>query len=133
MALKILSWSLRLIAAAIMLQTLFFKFTAHPESVQLFTQLGAEPWGRIGTGVVELVASILILIPITTYIGSILAIGLMSGAIFSHLTVLGISYGGDALLFTYAVVVFLASLMLLYLERQKVFGLLRKYTTFFPR
>jgi uncharacterized membrane protein YphA (DoxX/SURF4 family) len=129
---NILTWTLRLIAAAIMLQTLFFKFTAHPESVALFTELGVEPWGRVGTGIVELVASIFILIPVTSYIGSILAIGLMSGAILSHLTVLGISYGGNPLLFIYAVIVFVACTILLYLEKEKLFGLLKKYTGFIP-
>ena len=129
---KILIWILRVVAAVIMLQTLYFKFTSHPESVELFTELGIEPWGRIGTGVIELIASILILIPVTSYLGAILAIGLMSGAIFSHLTVLGISYGGDPLLFIYAVIVFIACAVLLLLEREKIFDLLRKYTRILP-
>ncbi len=129
---KILTWILRLIAAVIMLQTLFFKFTAHPESVELFTELGIEPWGRIGTGVIELIASILILIPVTSYLGAILAIGLMAGAIFSHLTVLGVSYGGNPLLFIYAVIVFVAGAILLFLEREKIFGFVRKYTRILP-
>jgi uncharacterized membrane protein YphA (DoxX/SURF4 family) len=125
-------WTLRIVAAVIMLQTLFFKFTAHPESVQLFSELGVEPWGRIATGILELFASILILIPPTSYLGSILAVGLMSGAIFSHLTVLGVSYGGSPLLFTYAVVVFLASAILLYLDKKRLLGLFRKYSKIFP-
>jgi hypothetical protein len=63
-------WLLRILAAIIMLQTLYFKFTAHPQSVKLFTELGMEPWGRIGVGTFELIASILLLIPRTTYIGA---------------------------------------------------------------
>ena len=129
---KIVTWILRLVAAVIMLQTLFFKFTGHPESVELFTELGIEPWGRIGTGVIELIASILILIPTTTYLGAILAIGLMSGAIFSHLTVLGVSFGGSPLLFIYAVIVLIACAILLFFEREKIFGLVRKYTRILP-
>src|SRR5260221_1432550 len=86
----VLFWIARIIAAMIMLQTLYFKFSGAEESIQLFSQLGIEPWGRIGTGVLELIASILILIPSTIWMGSLLAIGLMAGAIFSHLTVLGI-------------------------------------------
>jgi uncharacterized membrane protein YphA (DoxX/SURF4 family) len=111
-------WVLRLLAAAIMLQTLYFKFTAHPQSVKLFTELGLEPYGRIGIGIMELIASILILYPKTTGIGAVVGIGLMSGAIFFHLTVLGIVFDGDAILFTYAVIVFVccAALALIYLK-----------------
>jgi len=116
----IIKWLLRGIAALIMLQTLYFKFTAQPESVQLFGMLGMEPWGRIGTGVGELIAAILILYPPTSWIGAGLGLGLMSGAIFFHLTILGVFFGGDALLFSYALIVFAASGILLYLEREKL-------------
>src|SRR3974377_408048 len=90
MTITVLSWLLRIIAAAILLQTLFFKFTAAPESVYIFTKVGAEPWGRIGSGIVELIAAILLLAPRFTWLGSLLAVGVMSGAILSHLTILGI-------------------------------------------
>ncbi|NOS56897.1 MAG: DoxX family protein [Cyclobacteriaceae bacterium] len=116
----IIKWLLRVIAALIMLQTLYFKFTAQPESVQLFGMLGMEPWGRIGTGVGELIASLLILFPPTSWIGAGLGLGLMSGAIFFHLTILGVFFGGDALLFSYAVIVFVASGILLYLDKEKL-------------
>ena len=69
------SWALRLIAAVILLQTLYFKFTAAPESVYIFTKVGAEPWGRIGSGVVELIAAILLLAPRTTWLGALIALG----------------------------------------------------------
>ncbi|MFL5748689.1 MAG: DoxX family protein [Niastella sp.] len=106
-------WILRLLAAVIMLQTLYFKFTGHPQSVALFTQLGMEPWGRIGTGVLELIASVLILYPRTTGWGAALGLGLMSGALFFHLTKLGIVFDGDAVLFTYALITFVCCLLLL--------------------
>ena len=122
----IVTWLLRLLPAVIMLQTLYFKFTAHEESVQLFTVLGMEPWGRIGTGVLELIASILILYPRTTGLGAVLGLGLMSGAIFFHLTVLGVKYGGDYTLFIYAVIVFVCCVFLLFFYRSHVFGLIRK-------
>jgi uncharacterized membrane protein YphA (DoxX/SURF4 family) len=108
----IFTWALRLLAAVIMLQTLYFKFTGHEQSVALFTQLGMEPWGRIGTGVLELIASILILYPRTTGWGAALGLGLMSGAIFFHLTKLGIVFAGDAVLFIYAVITFVCCLIL---------------------
>ncbi|WP_205685608.1 DoxX family membrane protein [Flavipsychrobacter stenotrophus] len=79
---NIFLWVLRLVAAYILLQTLRFKFGAAPESVYIFTKVGMEPWGRIGSGVVELIASVLILIPRTTAFGALMAIGTMSGAIF---------------------------------------------------
>jgi len=109
----ILSWILRVLAAVIMLQTLFFKFSGAEESIYIFSTLGMEPWGRIGTGVVELIASVLILIPRTTPIGAILGLGVMSGALFFHLTKLGIEVKGDhGQLFIYALIVFLSCLVL---------------------
>jgi uncharacterized membrane protein YphA (DoxX/SURF4 family) len=119
------TWVLRLIAAYIMLQTLYFKFTAQPESVQLFTLLGMEPWGRIGTGVAELLAAILILIPRTTLPGAFMGLGLMGGAIFFHLTKLGINFGGDVVLFIYAVITFVCCLGLIIISRRNIPQLLK--------
>jgi uncharacterized membrane protein YphA (DoxX/SURF4 family) len=123
----ILIWALRLVTAIILLQTLFFKFSAAPESVALFTKIGIEPWGRIGTGVLELIASILILYPRTTGWGSTLAMGLMAGALFFHLNgTLGLKWYGDYTLFIYALTVFICSGILAFLFRFQVllvFGL----------
>lgn len=106
----ILYWVLRILAAVILLQTLFFKFSGAEESIYIFSTLGMEPWGRIGTGIVELVASILILLPRTTAFGAVLAVGTMSGAIFFHLTRLGIEVRGDhGQLFIYALLVFISA------------------------
>ena len=112
---------LRVVAAAILCQTLFFKFTAAPESVHIFTKLGLEPWGRIGSGVVELIASILLFIPRMTWLGAALALGTMCGALASHLTKLGIVVQDDGgLLFCLAVIVALSSLALLWLHRKAI-------------
>src|ERR1700759_2711744 len=92
---NLLGWICRIAAAAILVQTLFFKFTAAPESVYIFTRIHAEPWGRIGSGVVELISAVLMLIPRTVWAGALLALGVMAGAIVSHLTVLGIEVMGD--------------------------------------
>src|SRR6266481_3191616 len=117
----VLSWVLRITAAIILLQTLFFKFTAAPESVYIFTKVGAEPWGRIGSGVVELLAAVLILTPRFTWLGSVLALGVMAGAILSHLTILGIGVQGDkGLLFALAVIVFVSSAVNLVLHRNAI-------------
>ena len=116
-----LLWLLRVIAAVIMLQTLYFKFSASPESVYIFTKVGMEPWGRIASGVAELIASILILVPRTSWIGAFMAMGVMSGAIFFHLTKLGIVVMNDGgQLFVYALVVFVCSLLILFINRQTV-------------
>lgn len=118
---NLVTWMLRIVAAFIMLQTLYFKFTAQPESVYIFSTLGMEPAGRIGTGIVELVASILLLVPRTTWIGALLGLGTMSGALFFHLTKLGIQVNGDGgQLFLYAITTFICCLVLLILQRQKV-------------
>ena len=121
----ILTWALRIVAAVILLQTLYFKFTAHPQSVELFTKLGMEPWGRIGTGVCELIASILILIPRTTLLGALMGLGLMAGAIFFHLTSLGIYFGGDIGLFLYAVITFFCCAALIIIYRRNIPQLLK--------
>ena len=117
----VLSWVCRLSAAVILLQTLYFKFSAAPESVYIFTKVHAEPWGRIGSGVVELIAAILLLIPRTAWAGAVLALGVMAGAIFSHLTVLGIEVMGDGgTLFFLALTVFLTSAVALFLDRGRI-------------
>jgi hypothetical protein len=112
---KIIVWALRIIAALIMLQTLYFKFSAAPQSVHLFTILGMEPWGRIGIGVLELIASALILFPRTTFFGALLGMGLMAGAMFFHFTKLGIYFDGDPWLFIYALTTFVCCCLLVVL------------------
>ncbi|MBI3137923.1 MAG: DoxX family protein [Sphingobacteriales bacterium] len=115
---KIIPLVLRIAAALILLQILYFKFTAHPESVALFTKLGVEPWGRIGTGVFELIAGILLLLPPTVFAGALTGIGLMSGAIFSHLTIIGVDSAGDGgQLFILAIIVWICCAVLLWIYR----------------
>jgi len=117
----ILFWVLRVLAAVILLQTLFFKFSGAEESVYIFSTLGIEPWGRIGTGIVELIASILLLLPRTTAFGAVLALGTMSGALFFHLTRLGIEVRGDhGQLFLYALLVFGSCLILTWSFRKQL-------------
>lgn len=116
--LVILDWLARILAAAILLQTLFFKFTGSAESVYIFTAVGQEPWGRYGSGVVELIASILLLLPRTAAFGALLALGTMSGAIFFHLTKLGLVVQDDGgLLFGLAIVVLACAAFTLWLHR----------------
>src|SRR5262249_47109783 len=119
----IASWALRSIAAVILLQTLFFKFTGAKESIYIFSTLGMEPWGRIGIGVVELIASLLILLPSTVAFGALLSLGVISGAIFFHLTRLGITLplvDDHGELFALAVVVFVCTAAVLFLHRQEL-------------
>lgn len=116
---NIFSWLLRITAAVIFLQTLFFKFTASEESVYIFSTLGMEPFGRIGSGVAELVAAILLLVPRTTVYGVLLGLGIMAGAIASHVFVLGIEVKADGgLLFALAVVSFVCCAILAYLNKK---------------
>jgi uncharacterized membrane protein YphA (DoxX/SURF4 family) len=118
-------WILRILAALILLQTLFFKFSGAEESIYIFSTIGMEPWGRIGTGVLELIAALLILFPLTTAIGAALAMGLMAGAIFFHLTKLGINVKDDGgLLFTYALVVFISCAILVVVYRKDLVNFL---------
>ena len=117
---RILSWVVRGTAAVILLQTLFFKFTAAPESVYIFSTLGIEPWGRIGSGVVELIAAVLILLPATVIWGALLSLTVISGAIVAHLTRLGIALtlvDDHGELFALAVIVFVCSAITAFLHR----------------
>ena len=118
---KVTSWIAQLAVAVILLQTLFFKFTGAPESIYIFETLGLEPWGRIGSGVAELIASVLLLIPATASVGALLSLGIISGAILSHLTKLGIEVQGDGgLLFILACVVFVGSATVAFLRRHEI-------------
>ena len=120
-ALSILYWSLRITAAVILAQTLFFKFTAAPESVYIFDKVGLGAPGRIGSGIAELTAAILLLIPGTVWLGAALALAVMGGAIMSHLTVLGIVVMDDhGLLFGLALTVALCSATLLLIHRRSI-------------
>ena len=116
-----LSWLLQIVVAVILLQTLFFKFTGAEESIYIFTTVGAEPWGRYGSGVMELVAAALLLIPGAVAIGALLAAGVGVGAVFSHLTLLGIEVKGDGgLLFGLACVVLIGSAVVLAIHRREL-------------
>ena len=124
----IVIWSVKIIAVIILLQTLYFKFSAAPESVYIFTKLGAEPFGRIGSGVIELIASILILVPRTSFYGAVLGFCTMAGAVLSHIFVLGIiiqNDGGE--LFLLAIITLVCCLILIYMQKEKILnGLLQK-------
>jgi len=124
----VLSWFLQVAVAGILLQTLFFKFTGAEESVYIFSTVGrflniagVEPWGRIGSGLLELIASLLLIVPATASIGAILTMGIMAGAILSHLVVLGIDVKGDGgLLFGLALTAFIGSAIVLALRRSQI-------------
>jgi hypothetical protein len=117
----VVAWICRIVAATILLQTLFFKFSAAPESVYIFTKVGIEPWGRIASGIGELIAAILLFVPGLTWLGAGLALGVIGGDILSHLTVLGIEVQGDhGLLFGQAMTVAVCSAIVLFIYRRTI-------------
>jgi hypothetical protein len=126
----IASWTMRAVVAIILLQTLFFKFTGAKESVYIFTTVGhwmgigaMEPWGRLGTGALELIASVLLLLPRTTAWGALLSLSVIGGALFFHLAVLGISMpavNDRGELFALALTVFVLSAILLIMHRSEL-------------
>lgn len=123
---SIFAWTLRIIAAVILFQTLFFKFTGAEESVYIFSKLGIEPYGRIGSGIAELIAAILILIPRTTLLGALLSCGVMIGAIFSHIFVIGTIVKNDGgLLFSLALITFICSTILVFQNKEKIPDLIK--------
>ncbi len=112
---------LRIIVAVILIQTLRFKFSAHPDSVYIFTKVGLEPFGRIGIGVLELISAILILIPRTIWAGAGLTLGILGGAIMMHLTQLGIEINNDGgTLFYMALGTFIISAIILFDQRKNI-------------
>lgn len=124
---NLISWLLRLTVAIILLQTLYFKFTAHPDSVYIFSALGVEPWGRISLGIIELITALLILFPKTKIIGMLNSLGIIIGAIVSHFLVIGVNVKGDGgNLFILALIVFIASIIYLVINKSEVKKLIKK-------
>ena len=144
---KYLPWVLALYIAFVFIQSLFFKFAGSEETVIIFNTIGEwmagigflasiadtfAHYGGIGVGSVELVASILVLIPRTRVWGALIGLGVMSGAIFFHLfTPLGVNRVIDAqghtdggVLFTMACGVWISCAILLFWYRNQL--LLRK-------
>ena len=118
---KVISWICQVVAAIIMLQTLYFKFSGSEESVFIFSTLNIEPWGRFGTGIAELIASVLLLIPATCWLGALIGIGIMGGALVSHLTILGIEVKGDGgYLFFLGIIVLITCLIIVFIRRKEV-------------
>ena len=117
------------VAALILLQTLYFKFTAAPESVYIFSELGMEPYGRIGSGILELIIALLLLFKKSSLIGAILGLGVITGAIFSHIFVLGIEVQDDGgLLFGLAILVFILCLVTIFMQKDKLIELVRRFS-----
>ncbi len=117
-----------IVAALILLQTLYFKFTAAPESVYIFSELGLEPYGRIGTGILELLISLLLIVKRTSLVGGILGLGIITGALFSHIFVLGIEVQNDGgLLFGLALLVFVLCLVTVFMQKEKLLNLFQRF------
>lgn len=115
--------TLKIVVAIILLQTLFFKFSGAQESIDLFTKIAGENETamRIGTGILELIASLLLFAPKKTWLGALLTLGLMSGAIISHLTILGIVQNNDhGALFASALIALIAAVLLLIASRKEL-------------
>jgi uncharacterized membrane protein YphA (DoxX/SURF4 family) len=117
----IVSWTLQLISAFIMFQTLFYKFSGSAESVYIFTTIGMEPWGRYVVGISELIASVLLMIPALAWMGALMGMGLMAGALFFHAAFLGIEVMSDGgQLFIYALITFVASAIVAFIRRSQI-------------
>ncbi len=115
------SWGAQIVAAGILAMVMVPKFAGAQEAIDTFTTLGVEPWGRYVTAIVEVVAVVLLLVPQLGLhaIGALVATALMVGALFSHASKLGFS--GDAgSMAGMAIVVLIASLIVLYLRRQEL-------------
>jgi len=115
-------------AAILFLQTLYFKFSGASESIDIFSKLGVEPYGRIGSGILELIVSVLLLFRKTSLLGAILGIVIILGAITSHVLIIGIEVQNDkGLLFGLALLVLVACGTSVYLQRGKLVGIINSY------
>lgn len=124
---KILERIIAYIVAIILLQTLYFKFSGAEESKYIFTQLGIEPFGRIGIGIFELITGVLLFFPKTSLYGGILGIGIISGAIISHLFILGIEVQNDGgYLFMLAIAVFVGCALIILFRKNEIIMLLNR-------
>lgn len=125
---KIIQWILSILTSFILLQTLYFKFSGSEESIYIFTKIGMEPWGRYGSGIVELIAAVLLLIPTTRVYGAVLALGVICGALFFHFTSLDIEVMDDGgQLFVYALVVFASSILLIIFNREQLIQMTNRF------
>jgi putative oxidoreductase len=116
----IFQWTLRLLIAYYLVQYSYVKLSGQPSAIELFTMLNMEPWGRITMGILEIITVFLILYPRTTALGGLLGMASMAAVIFYHLTELGIAMNGDSFLFFIACVIFIASLMLVIINRKQL-------------
>ncbi len=123
---SIISWVAQVVAAIILLQTLWFKFSGAEESVYIFSKLGIEPYGRIGSGMIELIAGVLLLTSRFNWLGALIGLGTMAGAIVSHLTLLGIDVLGDGgQLFGLAIITFVCCATVVFLNQEKIFTFIK--------
>ena len=123
-----ISGILRVTVAVILIQTLYFKFSGHPESVHIFSALGIEPWGRIGLGIIELITALLILFPKTKILGMVASLGIILGAVFSHILVLGLNVSNDGgALFTLALIVLIATTIFLTIHKNELISFVSKF------
>lgn len=122
---RIASWIMRIIIAAGFTMTGFIpKLTGAPESIELFNKLGAGDPGRYFTAIVELAATILILLPKTVPVGAALVIATMLGALASHAAIIGFEdhYGPLALM---ALALLALAVATLFLHRRHAFAIAR--------
>lgn len=126
-----ISWVLRVVVAIILLQTLYYKFTGHPDSVYIFSKLGVEPWGRISLGIIELLTALLIFIPKTKFIGMAISFFLMIGAISSHIFVIGLNISNDGGgLFILALIVLFSSIVYFIINKNEFCSYLKDNKVF---
>jgi putative oxidoreductase len=82
-------WILQIGAAGMFLMVGFFKLSGDPRMVGLFDAIGLGQWFRYVTGSLEVLGALLLLIPRLSGLGALLLMGVMLGAVPTHLFVVG--------------------------------------------
>src|SRR5438046_7027124 len=82
-------WMLQIGAAGMFLMVGFFKLSGDPQMVGLFDAIGLGQWFRYVTGSLEVLGAIMLLVPPLGGLGALLLVGVMLGAVPTHLFVVG--------------------------------------------
>jgi len=82
-------WVLQIAAAGVFLMVGFLKLSGNAQLVGLFQAIGLGQWFRYLTGTLEVAGAILLLIPRTSGLGALMLVGVMVGAVMTHLFIVG--------------------------------------------
>lgn len=116
---KLISIVFQIIAALILANAAFGKFSGNEMSVHVFHELNILET-RIVIGIIEVLAALLLLSKIPQY-GALLGFGTMLGALIAHVSILGMEIHGDGgQMVMMMAVVLLSSIIVMWINRRRM-------------